>query len=157
MVGKDIFSSPTGSGEVAVSSNALSEGVPFLGDFGVGLNPESVAVYNNVIYYVDVRKGSVIRLSRDGITQISENQMHNYFNDKSKSLIMSGGTFKVHGVYNREYNEYIVTFENPVLTTSASAPGPGPVNANYSLPVPYHVDGKTDSWNEMIENESQNY
>ena len=157
MVGKDIFSSPTGSGEVAVSSNALSEGVPFLGDFGVGLNPESVAVYNNVIYYVDVRKGSVIRLSRDGITQISENQMHNYFNDKSKSLIMSGGTFKVHGVYNREYNEYIVTFENPVLTTSGSAPGPGPANASYSLPVPYHVDGTTESWNEMIENESQNY
>ena len=156
MVGKDIFSSPTGSGEVAVSSNALSEGVPFLGDFGVGLNPESVAVYNNVIYYVDVRKGSVIRLSRDGITQISENQMHNYFNDKSKCLIMTGAAFKVHGVYNREYNEYIVTFENPILNSSSQA-GPVPSNAIYSLPVPYHVDGNTEAWNNMITNESQNY
>ena len=72
-----------------------SEGVPlsttsniFLGDvisygtnYGIGKNPESFTHYAGRKYFVDKPKGAVLRLSRDGITEISNYGMRSYFRD----------------------------------------------------------------------------
>lgn len=72
-----------------------AEGLPlstksdlFLGDiisygtnYGIGKNPESFAYYAGRKYFVDKPKGAVLRLSRDGITEISNYGMRTYFRD----------------------------------------------------------------------------
>lgn len=72
-----------------------AEGVPlsttsnvFLGDiqsygtnYGIGKNPESFTHYAGRKYFVDKPKGAILRLSRDGITEISNYGMRTYFRD----------------------------------------------------------------------------
>jgi len=53
----------------------------YVGEYGVGNNPESVAVENGRIYFADIRNGKVIRLSQDGIEPISEAKMDAFFKD----------------------------------------------------------------------------
>jgi hypothetical protein len=53
---------------------------PFKGKFGIGDLPESFAYYNYAIYFVDNNKNAVIRISQDGIINISHNfEMDAYF------------------------------------------------------------------------------
>lgn len=122
MVGKQMMTGADGLGNMTVSAVPLSEAVPFVGDFGVGLNPESVAIHNNAIYFVDTRRGSVLRLSRDGITPISEYGMHIYFKDKCRDIINSDHYSSINGIYNRDYNEYTVTFDSGLVAGSNITP-----------------------------------
>jgi hypothetical protein len=55
--------------------------VPYLGRFGIGKNPESFAEYGFRKYFADPIRGSVMRLSRDGLTEISNYGMKDYFRD----------------------------------------------------------------------------
>lgn len=72
-----------------------AEGIPlststnvFLGDivsygtkYGIGKNPESFTYFASRKYFVDKPKGAVLRLSRDGITEISNYGMRAYFRE----------------------------------------------------------------------------
>lgn len=116
LVSKDISTKADGSGDIVISATPLSAAVPYVGDFGVGLNPESVSKFNNVIYFADLRNGAILRLSRDGITRISESGMHKYFKDIARDLLsLDNAIVNVYGQYNSDYNEYIVTFDNPII------------------------------------------
>ena len=91
-----------------------AEGVPlstsskvFLGDvvsygtnYGIGKNPESFAYYAGRKYFVDKPKGAVLRLSRDGITEISVYGMRSYFRDVLRG---SSDIFGMWDVYNKDY------------------------------------------------------
>ena len=41
-------------------------------------------------YFIDVSRLAVLRLSNDGITEIDNYKMNNYFSNKCKELISSG-------------------------------------------------------------------
>ena len=91
-----------------------AEGVPlsttsnvFLGDvqaygtnYGIGKNPESFAYYAGRKYFVDKPKGAVLRLSRDGITEISNYGMRSYFRD---TLSSSNNVYGMWDMYNKDY------------------------------------------------------
>jgi hypothetical protein len=91
-----------------------AEGVPlstttklFLGDvvsygtnYGIGKNPESFAYYAGRKYFVDKNKGSVLRLSRDGITEISNYGMRSYFRDNLRDATYIVGAWDM---YNKDY------------------------------------------------------
>jgi len=91
-----------------------AEGVPlsttsnvFLGDvqaygtnYGIGKNPESFAYYAGRKYFVDKPKGAVLRLSRDGITEISNYGMRSYFRD---ALSGSNNVYGMWDMYNKDY------------------------------------------------------
>ncbi len=89
----------------------LSDIVYYNGEYGIGVNPESFAVYGNRLYFVDVRRGAVLRLGNDGLTPISEYGMHNYFNDTFKSIIDKGSNYKVFGVFDVRFDEYIISIQ----------------------------------------------
>lgn len=50
-------------------------------EYGIGTNPESFSVYGYRKYFVDTVRGSVLRLSQDGITPISDKNMRGFFNE----------------------------------------------------------------------------
>lgn len=83
----------------------------YSGEYGIGNNPESFAVYGNRKYFVDVQRGAVLRLGGDGITPISEYKMKKHFSDLFSTLSKGKNSFRIHGVYDIRYNEYIIHVE----------------------------------------------
>tara|TARA_R110002096_G_scaffold435437_1_gene660764 strand:- start:156 stop:2108 length:1953 start_codon:yes stop_codon:yes gene_type:complete len=59
----------------------IGQNVPFKGKFGIGKNPESFAQFGFRKYFADPVRGSVLRLSMDGLTEISDYGMKDYFRD----------------------------------------------------------------------------
>ena len=80
-VNKDIIYTSEGV-PLATSSNVfLGDIVPYSSNYGISNNPESFAEYAGRIYFTDKAKGAVLRLSRDGMTEISNYGMRTYFRD----------------------------------------------------------------------------
>ena len=52
--------------------------IPYAGEYGISTNPESFAVQGYRKYFTDRSRGAVLRLSRDGITEISSYGMHDF-------------------------------------------------------------------------------
>jgi hypothetical protein len=92
----------------------LSDIVYYAGEFGIGNNPESFAVYGLRKYFTDVKRGAVLRLSSDGLTQISEIAMHNYFNDTFKDIVDSNGLYKIFGEYDVRFGEYVISIQGDI-------------------------------------------
>tara|TARA_R110000787_G_scaffold187082_1_gene298827 strand:- start:144 stop:2102 length:1959 start_codon:yes stop_codon:yes gene_type:complete len=64
----------------------IGQNVPYSGRFGIGKNPESFAQYGFRKYFADPIRGSILRLSRDGLTEISNYGMKDYFRDNLSAL-----------------------------------------------------------------------
>lgn len=64
----------------------IGQNVPYSGRFGIGKNPESFAQYGFRKYFADPIRGSIMRLSRDGLTEISNYGMKDYFRDNLSAL-----------------------------------------------------------------------
>lgn len=99
---------------VGASTVVLSPNIVYdVGEYGIGKNPESFAVYAQSKYFIDIRRGALLRLSNDGITCISdEANMHNYFTDKCREMLQEPhGNSKIYGVYDTKFSEYIISFE----------------------------------------------
>jgi len=110
---QNIFSGTQGGTVVGTSTNVLSPTMQYyIGEWGIGRNPESFAVNGTAKYGVDVNRGVAWRLSIDGLTPISDIYfMKSYFNSKCKSFLgIPGGQFNIVGVYNISDNEYVVSF-----------------------------------------------
>lgn len=58
----------------------------YTGEFGISKNPESFAVNGNRKYFSDVENGAIMRLSTDGITEISNYGMFDFFQDELKQI-----------------------------------------------------------------------
>lgn len=82
LVSRQIIQSPDSSNIVTASTEVLSDSTEYSGDFGVSTNPESIVQHGYVFYFLDLKRSSALRLSRDGITNISDIKMRNYFNSQ---------------------------------------------------------------------------
>ena len=70
MFEKDVLFNADGSSNVTSNSRVLGPEIPYLGDNGIGKNPESFAENDFQIYYANPKQGSIVRLSIDGATEI---------------------------------------------------------------------------------------
>mgnify|MGYP003638497271 FL=1 len=126
LVGKDVLTTASGAGLVSLSNNVIDNYVTlYSGQFGCGLNPESIVKHNNKFYFADIRRGSILRLSTDGLTIISDYGMKDYFRDIGElyikynpdkiatfydSLVNSNAApYALIGGYDPKYDEYIIT------------------------------------------------
>ena len=102
----------TGIPTINKSNEILSDMIPYAGEWGIGTEPGSFAVYGQRKYFADMRRGSVLRLSQNGITEISENKMHNYFTDTFKASIEGlENPPTLYAVYDKRFDEYILSIE----------------------------------------------
>lgn len=118
MADKDILFNADGNPQVVGSRNVLGQTTPFVGEFGISKEAQSFASYANRMYFVDSSRGSVIRLSTDGITQISEAGMSDFFRDKLKS-----NENKIVGSYDSYSGQYVLTLDDYSLTFSEKSKG----------------------------------
>ena len=103
---KDILYNADGNSQLTATRNVLGSFKAYSGDYGIGNNPESLAVDQYRIYFADKDKSSILRLSGDGLTVISDYGMSDWFGDnleKAQSLVGSFDEDK--GVYNLTVQE----------------------------------------------------
>jgi len=86
LVDKDAIYSAEGGGTITSTNLVLGQITPYLGEFGISKNPESFAYFGFRKYFVDRYRNVVLRLSRDGITEISQYGMGDYFRDSLKQI-----------------------------------------------------------------------
>ena len=113
MVSRAVLFDATGEQNVAISNNVLSSSVPYSGDYGISSNPESFANHGFRSYFVDAKRRSVLRLSMDGLTVISEYKMKNFFTDYFEEIISNnrhlGNRTKIYGAWDDKFDEYVVS------------------------------------------------
>jgi len=114
LIDKDAIYSAEGSAITTTANLVIGQITPYAGNWGIGTNPESFAVYGYRKYFVDRNRNSVLRLSQDGITEISNYGMSDYFRDKL-GLITSTG--RLTGGYDIHNQNYILSMTNTFEAT----------------------------------------
>ena len=100
-VDKDVLYNADGNTQLLATNRVLGEAQPFSGEYGISQNPESFASESFRAYFTDKQRGAVIRLSKDGITPISEAGMHDFFRDSLKD---GGRLYGSYDLYKKDYN-----------------------------------------------------
>ena len=108
LIDKDAVYTAEGMPLTASSNLVIGEIRQYSGNYGIGKNPESFAVYGYRKYFVDKRQNLVLRLSQDGITEISAYGMFDYFRD-NLSLITNTG--KIIGSWDMHNKQYVVSIQ----------------------------------------------
>ncbi len=171
---KDVLFDATGTGTVRQSTSVLGTPIPYLGEFGISLNPESFAVYGNSIYFTDVRRGVVMRLNRNGLIPISEIGMRDYFRDSFRDL---SETKKIGAMdlYNKQYvlhvddtqrvEELVVECGAIINKINAEVPyswsvnqtaGEGTIRIDYVTTGEFDIDVDIDGQGTLVQNAGLN-
>ena len=117
LANKDAIFNADGNPQLIASQNVLGQTVPYVGDYGISQNPESFAKESYRAYFTDKNRGKVLRLSRDGITPISEYGMSKYFKDNLKNQD------KIIGSYDQKKNEYNLTLKFDTISYDEKVKG----------------------------------
>jgi len=120
---KDALYNADGNPQLISSNNVLGQAVPFVGEYGISKNPESFVSEAYRAYFTDARRGAVLRLSKDGLTAISEHGMRNWFNDYFVTNEKDLGSKYVIGSYDRRKQNYNVTFKNKTVSFNEGSKG----------------------------------
>jgi hypothetical protein len=134
-VGRNLVEYVSGQQGITVSTDVVGTPNYYTGDFGVGNNPESVAVEGGRVYFADIRNGKVMRISQDGITAISETKMDSFFKGNFRDIVQFASVKKVVGGVDEEAGEYIVS--TPTIETSTITVTDGATTYTYQLQSSY--------------------
>ena len=105
LIDKDAIFTAEGQALTATAKVVIGQITPYAGNYGISDNPESFAVYGSRKYFADKRRGAILRLSRDGITPISDAGMKDWFKDNLKVCDT------IYGAYDEQKGKYCVTLE----------------------------------------------
>jgi hypothetical protein len=100
LIDKDAIYSAEGNASITSSQQVIGQIVAYAGEYGIATDPFSFAVYGFRKYFTDRKKGCVLRLSADGITEISSYGMHDFFRDELASATKIIGGWDIH---NKNY------------------------------------------------------
>ena len=100
LIDKDAIYSAEGNASITSTPLVIGQIVAYAGEYGISTDPFSFAVYGFRKYFTDRKKGCVLRLSRDGITEISSYGMHDFFRDELASATKIIGGWDIH---NKNY------------------------------------------------------
>jgi len=115
LANKDALYNADGNPQLTASNNVLGQTIPYLGEYGCSKFPEAICSYGYRMYFLDRARSCVLRLSRDGITNISEKGMGDWFNDNIPLSNGFLGTFDENKkCYNLTLNNYTVSFDEKV-------------------------------------------
>ena len=102
---KDALFNADGNTNVTSNQAVLGQTIPFSGEYGISKNPESFASESYRIYFADKARGTILRLSKDGLTPISDYGMKDWFKDNLRFATSIIGSFD-----DRE-DQYNITLE----------------------------------------------
>ena len=107
LIDKDTIYTAEGGTQTQAANVIIGQTVPYVGEFGISKYPESFAQYGFRKYFADKNRGTIMRLSRDGLTEISQYGMVDYFRDELNAI-----------------NPNWQTISTPYVVVSKGNPGP---------------------------------
>jgi len=132
-IDKDVIYNAEGGGSLTASNMVIGDIIPYAGEYGISDNPESFAVYGYRKYFTDKNRNAVLRLSRDGITEISQYGMIDYFRDQFGTLDTSvGGQGKAIGAYDIYNKQYVLSLQQSPIADNGD-PNPSPTTATLAF------------------------
>ena len=144
---KDALFNADGNPQLIATDRVLGQTIPFTGEYGISTNPESFASESYRAYFTDRVRGVVLRLSKDGLTPISDSGMKDWFRDNLKDHGKLVGSFDDR---NDEYN--INLTNNNIVFARGFIPGKGKTIGNTISLHPPLDDGiwiKLSVWNNI--------
>ena len=106
LIDKDAIYSAEGGGSITNVNTTIGTIQPYAGNFGMSRDPGSFAVYGYRKYFTDRDRNAVLRLSMDGLTEISTYGMYDYFRDRFAGIDTSSTEGIIVGgwdIYNKQY------------------------------------------------------
>lgn len=113
LYGKDLLMNADGTSNVTSIENVLGQQITFTGEYGISRNPESFDFNGYGIYFTDAKRGSVMRLTNNGLDEISKNGMRTFFRDNFKGNINST---KI-GAFDPYQDQYILSKPDDITFT----------------------------------------
>ena len=110
LINKDAVYSAEGQPITTSSNQVIGQVQAYAGNYGIGTNPESFAVYGYRKYFADANRNAILRLSQDGITEISEYGMLDFFRDSLSSI---GNDGLILGMWDMHNKQYVISIQNP--------------------------------------------
>jgi hypothetical protein len=135
MFGKDALYNGDGTVNVTSISQVLGQNIPYIGENGIGKNPESFAVNKYQIFYANIRKGLILRLSMDGVTEIVTG-MVDWFRDLSITHPFS----KKLGGYDPYLDQYVLSIDEQDVVVYNAVCGNVLVRTNQDAPFSYNLN-----------------
>ena len=114
LANKNALYNADGNINMIATSNVLGQAVAYAGDYGIGKNPESFASASFRMYFADKSKGSILRLSQDGLTPISKAGMNDWFTDNLSNA------YEIVGSIDDRKGDYNITIYDHDLDTEGS-------------------------------------
>lgn len=105
LIDKDAIYSAEGNASITSSQQVIGQIVAYAGEYGISEDPFSFAVYGYRKYFTDKKRGCVLRLSADGITEISSYGMHDFFRDELAN------TTKIVGGWDAHTKNYVLSLQ----------------------------------------------
>jgi hypothetical protein len=81
LANKDALYNADGNSQLTSTNSVLGQATPYVGEYGISKNPESLSSYGFRTYFTDRARGTVLRLSRDGLEPIGDKGMAAFFFD----------------------------------------------------------------------------
>jgi len=106
LIDKDALYTAAGGQLITSSNKVIGPVTPYQAANGISKRPETHAYNNGRQYFLDEDRGSVLRLSRDGITNISEYGVESFIRDNVKKA----NFFR--GMFDERRSEYVLCIGN---------------------------------------------
>jgi len=107
LIDKDAVFTAEGSPIKTLSKIVIGQVIPFAGKYGISRNPESFSVKGGLKYFADKKRGVVIRLTRDGHTEISYYGMRSWFKTNLRT------SNNIIGMYDNVKDQYVLSVQYP--------------------------------------------
>ena len=120
LANKDALYNADGNPQLTATERVLGQAVPFVGDYGISKNPESLAWDQYRLYFTDKQRGAVLRLSMDGLTPISDVGMKSWFRDNLRNANRLIGNFDS---VNGEYNLRVIQSSDSIMSNNWESSG----------------------------------
>lgn len=103
LIDKDAIFTAEGVGITTTGNQVIGQISPVPGNWGIGTNPESFAVYGYTKYFVDKDRNAVLKLAGGQIQEISNAGMSDFFRDQLSLISQTGYALGGYDVYNQNY------------------------------------------------------
>ena len=113
LIDKDAIYSAEGQPLTTSGNLVIGQVRAYAGNYGISTNPESFAVYGYRKYFTDRVQNVVLRLSGDGLEEISNYGMVDYFRD-NLALVRDNG--KIIGGWDQHNKQYTISLQPGEVT-----------------------------------------
>jgi len=138
LIDKDAIYTAEGQAITTSGQQVIGQFQAYGGNFGISQDPGSFAVYGYRKYFTDRDRNAVIRLSMDGITEINNYGMIDWFRDNLSGVTTQNGEITAGwDIYNKNYT---LKIEN------RTAAEKDPLNAAYRITPVLSFDEANNGW-----------